>query len=135
MREPKVGDKIKVKGNTSGHMYQIGKTYVLTMSNNPTYQAKDPKTGQIVGDYIPRTDFELFQATAGELKKEARELSRQLKIIKSKIAFLAESGAKTLDESKWLISHALDVLDTTKPTSRAEQVDRLGEIFKEVGLF
>ena len=116
-------------------MYTIGKTYVLTYAMPPNFQAKDPETGTIVGYYIQRSEFELSQQTEKELKKEVRELSHKLKVLKSQIAFMTETGAKTLDETRWLISHALDMLDTTKPTSRAEQVDRLRSIFEDVGLF
>jgi hypothetical protein len=132
-RPIKIGDRITIIGNSAGHNYTLGKTYIVASVGPPYIQATDPKT-KVRGNNLNVADVKLCPISLIELKREGRDLAKQLKIVKAKIDYLTETGGKTLDESEWSVTHAFNLLDEAKPQTRQERVVMMTKIMKDMGI-
>jgi len=135
---PKVGDQIKIIGNTNSHNYERGKTYVVvevhTTGDKANYfVAKNLDTG-VTGNYLQPRDVELVpesQLTQAHFRSKVSDLRRELKMAEDYLRFMEDSNLDKVTEQQLAAYRALSILDD-KDTSMLERADRLALLIKHL---
>lgn len=130
MSEVKVGQKIKVTSNVSGHNYKIGSIYIVSGENPGApghIQAKSLKKGR-VGYWLQPGEYELISLNKADLEAEKIKLLEQVADLEEKLAYLSEHNLDELDVEQYRMFKALDVLDNT--TDRLEKAKLLAKLLK-----
>lgn len=128
----KTGELFRVKSNTQGHNYEIGKIYKVLQrqqGGGGYYMGTDPDTG-FTGAWIFHTDMESATLTKEDLLKQKADLEGQIKGICEKLAFLEESGLDAFDPDEYRVHKALAVLDQTTDTK--ERTKALAKLIKQI---
>jgi len=117
--EIKIGDKVKVLSNSSGHNYVIGNTYVTlryNAGNNMWTLAnvRTPKTACGNGCYT--NELKQIVDSKEELLKTSKELEKRLSTIKDKINFMSKHKIKEFDQKEFLSHRALEFMKDDKKT-------------------
>lgn len=107
MQKFKIGDKVKVIGNTNHHGSSIGDVLTIKKSDGITYTVKE--TGWA---YKPQ-DLELCILTKHELEEKIHKLNTLVETLKAKIAYLEEVGLDQFDDSEYKVYKALKTLETS----------------------
>lgn len=118
-KKVKVGDIVKVTGNTSCHNYSIGNEYVVVhigyksdFDTPSCVIAKCPITGQRRNS-LSVSDFVIVEArTAREvIMKELDELNTKAKELQSRLDWMDETGAEEYDATEhkvWSVMNAVE---------------------------
>lgn len=119
----KVGNTVKVVGNTAGHGSSIGDIVTITRISYPSIWCKT-SSGQIWT--YNRNDLKIAACSKKDLESNIKEFEAEIKAAKLKIKFIEDTGSEEFDEDEFKIYNALTVLDGAK--SKIEKARILKDI-------
>lgn len=94
LNEFKIGQKVKVIGNTSGHNHPIGSVKEVTAVSVPN----GTLTLKGHSNYLYFADVAPYAVSLADLQEAEKELEKSLEGVREKIALLNELGETEIDE-------------------------------------
>lgn len=125
-RALKMGEKVKIVGNSSGHSFSVGSYGKVTFLHNagqchPTanYQVSDDR-GAKFNCY--QQDLDLCAVTRAEILKEAESLREKIASLDAQVAYLDETKSETFDDLEWRCYQALKAIKNSDDTVETSKV-------------
>jgi len=115
----KIGNKVKVIANTSGHNYVIGDIYIAYSFNNNMWvlsDLKSPKTPW--GNNCYTSDIELSMTSKEDILQSSQELEIRLSEIKDKIKFMSTHKFEDFDQKIFKSYRALEFMKDDKKSDQ-----------------
>lgn len=128
----RIGDRIRVTGNSNGSNYTIGETYtVIYTDHNGTVQARTDDGW--TGNSLTRGDYVVGGFTREYMTEKIAKLEEEITNLRSKLAFITEFGYDEFDPQEYAIYQAMETLESPD-VSRMGKAKILANLIKEMKL-
>jgi hypothetical protein len=115
---PKVGDKIRITSDNSGHHYEIGRELVITIINKYGYS---PDGGEF---YLIQDEFEIIPDifSLESLEKDENRLMSDLNTEKFIFNFLEKNDLSECRYNDVFVEYMIQLFESNDPNKRTELV-------------
>jgi hypothetical protein len=113
---PKIGDKIRIIANNSGHRYAIGHECIITSIDNYGYSPDNRDT------YLMQNEFEIISDifSLESLEKDENQLLSELNTEKFIINFLEKNDLSECRYNDMLAEYLIQLFESDNPNKRTE---------------
>lgn len=128
----KIGDKILVKNNYSGHNYNIGNYYIICGIKGNSFSAYDPITN-FQGNNINFEDFEVISKIGSdELNEKKKKLNYNLKKLKFILNFIENQNLESCDEFEINSLYLISLFESNEPDKKDELAKILNKLSNKI---
>ena len=125
----KVGQLVKVKGNSNSHNYQVGETYRVIQvggSNTVTAESLD---GEWVGNNLSLNDIESTVCSKEYFENQIKSLQNEIDDYTSILTWMVENGKTEYDANEHKVWKALTTIENDT-ISKMDKVKLIASLLK-----
>lgn len=126
----KVGQLVKVKGNSNSHNYEIGETYrVIQMGIGSNTVIAESLDGEWSGNNLSIYDTEITVCTKEYFENQIKSLQNEIDDCKSILVWMDENDKAEYDMSEHKVWKALTTIEDSN-ISKMEKVKLIASLLK-----
>lgn len=127
----KVGDIVKVTGNSNSNDYCIGKEYEVLSVDDGSIRCKDIDTGR-KGNHLSMKDFVISTAGSRErITKQLNELKAEVAELQARLDWMDEIGTDSYNPTEHKVWSALNAVENDS-LSKMEKVKLIASLVNKV---
>lgn len=107
----KVGDKVKIKNNYSGHGWAVGTEVTISYAPNTGMLSC---TGNGLSYNVDRRDIEPASRTKKDIQKDLDEAKERVKELEARIKWMEKYGEEEFNDLEFKVFRVMCELDGTK---------------------